>query len=261
MASPRTSEREEERRHKIRTLLVASSASATAAAVTSQLWIAGTWIAAAATPVLVTLISELLNRPTEKIVARALTADRPALAEPPPLPEAGGAAPPPPARRGAPPAREARPARDIPPATPGVEPPVRIYRQPSPRAPRRKIALGAVFAMAGLAFVIAVVTLTAGELIAGDSIGQGDRRTTFGGGSRDGIRNDKEEKAPVDEQRDQTTEERPPERQERTTPQQEQQPTETETETTETQPPATTTTPAPRAAPAPATPGETAPAP
>ena len=259
MASSRISEREEERRRKIRTLLVASAASATAAAVTSQLWIAGTWIAAAVTPVLVTLISELLNRPTEKIVSRALPADRPAPAEPPPLPEAGGAAPSPPARPGAPPAREAPPPREIPPAAPGVEPPVRIYRQPSPGAPRRKIALRAVFATAGLAFVIAVVTLTVGELIAGDSIGKGDRRTTFVGGSRDGSGNDKEEKAPADEQREQTTEERPPDEQKRTTPEEQQQPT--ETETTETQPPATTTTPAPRSAPPAATPGETAPAP
>jgi hypothetical protein len=260
MASSRISEREEERRHKIRTLLVASAASATAAAVTSQLWIAGTWIAAAMTPVLVTFVSELLNRPTEKIVSRGLTANRSAPSEPLPLPEAGGAAPPPPARSGTRPERAAPPARELPPATPGVEPPVRIYRQPSPRAPRRKIALGAVFATAGLAFVIAVVTLTAGELIAGDSIGQSDRRTTFGGGSRDGSGNDQEEKAPADEQRDQTTEERPPDERQRTTPAEQQQQA-TETETTETQPPATTTTPAPRSAPAPATPGETAPAP
>ena len=63
---------------------------------------------------------------------------------------------------------------------------MRIYRQPSAGAPRRKLALRAVFATAGLAFVIAVVTITAVELIAGDSIGQGDRRTTFGGGSSSG---------------------------------------------------------------------------
>ena len=55
MASPpRTREREEERRaSNARTLAIASCASAAAAAVTSQLWIAGTWIAAAVTPVLV----------------------------------------------------------------------------------------------------------------------------------------------------------------------------------------------------------------
>ena len=78
MASSPRSEREEERRHNIRTLLIASAASATAAAVTSQLWIRGTWIAAALTPVMVALVSELLNRPAERI-ARVWTAERPAL--------------------------------------------------------------------------------------------------------------------------------------------------------------------------------------
>ena len=61
-----------------RTLAIASAASASAAAVTSQLWIAGTWIAAAVTPLIVALVSELLHRPSERI-ARAITSDRPAL--------------------------------------------------------------------------------------------------------------------------------------------------------------------------------------
>ena len=71
----RSAEREEERRLNTRTLTIASAASATAAAVTSQLWIAGTWIAAALTPVLVALISEAMHRPTERI-ARAWTSER-----------------------------------------------------------------------------------------------------------------------------------------------------------------------------------------
>src|SRR6185436_3450026 len=71
----RSVEREEERRLNSRTLTIASVASASAAAVTSQLWIAGTWIAAALTPVLVALISEAMHRPTERI-ARAWTAER-----------------------------------------------------------------------------------------------------------------------------------------------------------------------------------------
>jgi hypothetical protein len=71
----RTAEREEERRLNLRTLAIASSASAAAALLTSQLWIAGTWIAAAMTPVIVSLVSELLNRPTERI-ARSFTGDR-----------------------------------------------------------------------------------------------------------------------------------------------------------------------------------------
>ena len=74
----RSAEREEERRLNTRTLTIASVASASAAAVTSQLWIAGTWAAAAITPVLVALLSEALHRPTERI-ARRMTSDQPAL--------------------------------------------------------------------------------------------------------------------------------------------------------------------------------------
>src|SRR5918999_391730 len=71
----RTAEREEERRLNMRTLVIASAASAAAALLTSQLWIAGTWIAAAMTPVIVSLVSELLHRPTERI-ARSFTGER-----------------------------------------------------------------------------------------------------------------------------------------------------------------------------------------
>jgi hypothetical protein len=233
MASSPRNEREAERRHNIRTLVVASAASATAAAVTSQLWIAGTWIAAALTPVLVTLASELLNRPAERI-ARAWTTERPAL---PDGAEAPPAAPPP------------RPM----PAPEQGEAPVRVYRQPSSRPPRRKLAIGAVLATAGLAFVIAVVTITAGELIAGESIGKGDRRTTLGLGK---AQQQDDEKKPVDERQTDTTEEKPTET-ERETETPSEQPT-----VTEPAPPTTTeTTPAPQAEPAPAPLTETAPAP
>src|SRR4051812_50224364 len=80
-----SAEREEERRLNTRTLTIASVASASAAAVTSQLWIPGTWIAAALTPVLVTLLSEALHRPTARI-ARAWTSDQPVLSKPAPRP-------------------------------------------------------------------------------------------------------------------------------------------------------------------------------
>ena len=62
----------------MRTLAIASTASASAAVLTSQLWIRGTWIAAALTPVIVTLVSELLHRPTERIASK-LTSERPSL--------------------------------------------------------------------------------------------------------------------------------------------------------------------------------------
>jgi hypothetical protein len=168
MSSPPRSAREEERRVNLRTLVIASAASATAALVTSRLWIAGTWIAAATTPVLVALISELLHRPTERI-ARSLTTDSPAL----PDPEA-------PARRVA----ERLRADDAP--VPDPDAPVRIYRTESARPPAgrtRQIAYRAVFATAALAFVIGVLALTLPELIAGSSFGRNDGRTTLFSGS------------------------------------------------------------------------------
>ena len=148
-------EREEERRLNMRTLVIASLASATAAAVTSQLWIRGTWIAAALTPALVALISEAMHRPTERI-ARAWTSDRPALAARPTTPR----------------------DRATPPHGDSLQP-MRVYRQPASRAPRRRLALGVVAATAAIAFVIAVATLTAGDLISGGSIGKGGGRTTL----------------------------------------------------------------------------------
>src|SRR5215210_7550199 len=156
-------EREEERRLNTRTLTIASVASATAAAVTSQLWIAGTWIAAALTPVLVTLLSEALHRPTERL-ARTWTSDQPAVGP-----------------------RAARPREAVaPPHGDPLQPPeagpVRVYRQPTARAPRRRIALGALAATAAIAFVVAVAVLTAGDLVSGGSIGKGGARTTFFGG-------------------------------------------------------------------------------
>jgi hypothetical protein len=133
----RTAEREEERRLNLRTLVIASAASAAAALLTSQLWIAGTWIAAAMTPVIVSLVSEILNRPTERI-ARSITSDRR------PLAAASGAGRP--AAPGADPrperafrdpgsgAGEARPPREL-----GSEAPIRVYRagEASSRSSRR----------------------------------------------------------------------------------------------------------------------------
>ena len=116
----RSAEREEERRLNTRTLTIASVASASAAAVTSQLWIPGTWIAAALTPVLVTLVSEVLHRPTERI-ARAWTSDQPAARQ------AGREAT---RGRGGAPRRPAAP-RDAEPAPPDTAGPVRVYRQPT----------------------------------------------------------------------------------------------------------------------------------
>jgi hypothetical protein len=167
----RSAEREEERRLNTRTLTIASVASASAAAVTSQLWIAGTWLAAAVTPVLVALLSEALHRPTERI-ARAWTSDQAALGKRTERPREAVA----------PPHGDPLQAASAGPAPSDTAGPVRVYRQPSARAPRRRLALGAVAATAAIAFVVAVVALTAGDLLSGGSIGKGGERLTFFGG-------------------------------------------------------------------------------
>jgi hypothetical protein len=184
MGSPPRSPREEEQRLNLRTLVIASAASATAALVTSRLWIAGTWIAAAMTPVLVTLVSELLRRPTERI-ARGITVDRPALPDPgaPAVAHPEAAA----ARRVAERLRGAdHPLPDPEAPRPGRPGPTRVYRSESARtAPRRRrIAYNVVFGTAALAFVIGVLALTVPELIAGSSVGKNDGRTTLFGGSK-----------------------------------------------------------------------------
>jgi len=147
---------QDERRFNVRTLVIASIASAAAALITSQFWIRGTPIAAALTPIIVTLVSELLHRPTERIAQRMTT-------ETDALPEAAGAEPPPPSEETSP-----RPARD---------PDFKVYRAGSAR--RQRIAWVTVLTTGLLAFVIAAVVLTVPELIAGGSIGGRDRATTL----------------------------------------------------------------------------------
>jgi hypothetical protein len=264
----RTAEREEERRLNLRTLVVASAASAAAALLTSQLWIAGTWIAAATTPVFVALISEMLNRPTERI-ARSLTSDRGA------LPAAGGAAPPArpqadplPDRAPEEPAAGAGMARPPLPGA-GSEAPIRVYRSgeaeprrtrrgsavtpPDTRGPatrRRKIAYSAVFGTAAIAFVIAVAALTLPELVAGGSVGKNDGRTTFFGGSRNSDRDRQTPQDTTEDQRQQPDQEQQPTTpaEQQTAPAEEQQPPTEETTPGQAPPagePLQETTPAP----------------
>jgi hypothetical protein len=187
MASPPrdfNASREEDRRLNMRTLVIASVASATAAGVTSQLWIHGTWIAAALTPALVALISEAMHRPTQRI-ARVWTSERPAL--------------------GAGAARSSEPV-----APPGEPGPVRVYRQRTARPAKRHLAIGAVAATAAIAFVVAVVAITGADLIAGDSIGKGSGSSTlFGGGGTSNKQQDSAPEQPAP-QKQTPTEETPP---------------------------------------------------
>jgi hypothetical protein len=201
-----SAEREEERRLNTRTLTIASVASASAAAVTSQLWIAGTWIAAALTPVLVALISEGMHRPTERI-ARAWTSEREMRAT-----------------------RAATPTRREPTSVSGSAGPVRVYRQSGPRTTmltKRRIAIGTVAATAAIAFVVGIVALTTVDLVSGGSVGKGSGRSTLFSGGRG---NEKDAQPQQDQ-----TEDASPDRQQRPEEQQQTAPSD--------EPPATESAP------------------
>ncbi|MDQ3587535.1 MAG: hypothetical protein M3350_10705 [Actinomycetota bacterium] len=198
MASQTRQAREAERKLSVRTLAIASVSSAVAAVVVSQFWKGGTAPAAAVTPVIVSLVSELLRKPTEAISAR-VTTDRTAV-----LPEAAGA--------GAPTARTmvatGAPARDSEGPRPASEerpPPLRATgEEPVPSDKRevrgtpvtyhragadgrhggggRRFPVRLVAATAALAILIGAAILTVPELIAGDSLGKRGGTTLFGGG-------------------------------------------------------------------------------
>ena len=187
------STREDESRLQVRTLIIASAASLAAALITSRFWIQGTPIAAALTPVIVTIVSELLNRPTEAI-AKRVTTDRTAI-----LPQATGAGPPGPPRRGARP-RRARPRGRAGPGSgvpAGAEEPLGAH--PPEGGPAHR----------GLGLRIAAAALTLPELIAGEPVGNGDRTTSLFGG-RDRDNGDDEQQQPDQTTPQQETEESPP---------------------------------------------------
>jgi hypothetical protein len=232
-------EREEERRLNTRTLAIASIASASAAAVTSQLWIAGTWVAAALTPVLVAVISEAVHRPTERI-ARAWTTERGESRM----------------------TRAQTPTREEPAELTGTAGPVRVYRQTSQGAEparrgtaagtrlsrpvtlsRRRVAIGGVLATAGIAFLIALVAITAGDLVTGGSIGKGSHRTTFFSGDKGTEQKQDSKQEPASTQPDDQQQQQPDQQDEstETTPAQEEPqsdtaPAPTTTETTPAEP-------------------------
>lgn len=192
MSSHARSSREEESRLSIRTLIIASVASATAAIVTSLFWARGTPIAAAVTPVIVALVSELLHRPTAKIAERMTTETAALRRETDVLPEAAGAGPPPPREE-----HEPRLAREEPVREPFADRPAapefRVYR--SAPAASRDLPWRPILVTATIAFLIAAAALTLPELIAGQSVGKGDRNFTLFGGDSD------REKAPAEEER------------------------------------------------------------
>jgi len=176
MSSQARTERGDANRLDLRTLVIASVASAVAAIAVSRIWASGTPIAAAATPVLVTLLKEVLDRPTSKIAER-FTADTRALpdtevrepvaarARREPSAQPAG-----PTRRMTPPsesrdeagtiARDAEGAGDI-----------RVYRQQPPGRVTGKINPKVALITGLLAFVIAGLFITGGQVLAGNPFG------------------------------------------------------------------------------------------
>jgi hypothetical protein len=156
----------------LRTLLIASVSSAVAAIVVSRIWASGTPVAAAATPVIVTFLREALDRPTAAVAAR-MTAETRALPdtrvrEPVPSRVAermrGTGGP----ERSIPPADRAR-ERPSGPAG-GRDDEIRIYRaQPSASAAARRIHPKVILVTGLLAFVIAGLVITGGQVLAGKS--------------------------------------------------------------------------------------------
>jgi hypothetical protein len=220
----------------VKTLLIAAASSAVAAIVVPMLWRPGTVFAAAMTPIIVTLVSELLHRPVEKVTA--VTARRPArgaevLDEPfdepfDPL---------------APPSAE---ELDELPQTRAA--PRAVHRRRKPLTARQwklGIATGLV------AFALVAALFTASELLAGDAVtGGGNRTTFFGGGS--GGDGDETKRDRQDTQRERRDEEPTP----TATPEPEATATPEATTT-----PEATATPTPTPTPAPAVPADPAPTP
>jgi hypothetical protein len=153
-------------------LIIASASSAVAAIVVSKIWGGGTLIGAAATPVIVALVSEALRRP-----ARAIDTVRTARAERfDPIAEG---------RRGLAEGDLAHARREVP-AAAQAEAQRRVHRSSGRRLnlrlPRPRLLAAIVTGL--VAFVVAGVLLTGSELVFGpSSVASSGRRTTYLGGS------------------------------------------------------------------------------
>jgi hypothetical protein len=211
-----------------KTLLIAGAASAVAAFVIPMLWRPGTVFAAAMTPIVVALVSELLHRPVETVSAVRVrrTPRGTAILEPPPEEPFDPLAPP--------------SAADLELLPETREAPRAVHRRRPLTARQWKLAL----ATGLVAFAAVAAVFTASELVAGDSISGGGNRTTFFGGS-DSKRVADDEK-PAKKQREQAEPTATATPEETATP----EPTATPT-------PTPTVTPAPTATPEPAEPAPT----
>jgi hypothetical protein len=151
----------------VSTLIVASAASAVATFVVSRVWGPGTLIGAAATPIIVALVSEGLRRPAKQVTVTARRVVPVSRIRQRP----GGAH------------GEPRPREEIPPEAvrEGIE--LEVTRRDysvAPRIARRHWRLAVATGLAAFGIVVAVYTVP--DLIAGKSIsGRGSRSTLFGG--------------------------------------------------------------------------------
>jgi hypothetical protein len=170
-----------------KTLLIAGAASATAAIVIPMLWRPGTVFAAAMTPIVVALVTELLHRPVETVSA------------------ARGRRP----RRGDEVLDQQFEEPFDPLAPPSAEELDALPRTTAstPALHKRKPLTGRQWKLAlttGLAaFAIVAAVLTASELVAGDAVSGGERTTFFGGSDGKSA-----ERKRADEKREQPTESR-----------------------------------------------------
>jgi len=149
----------------IKTLLIAGAASASAALVVPLFWKPGTVFAAAMTPVIVSIVSELLKHPTEKVstVASRRATGGGVIFEPPPEEPFDPLAP--------------APTEELE-ALPQTTTQRAVHRRPlTGRQWKLAVVTGLV------AFFGAAVVVTGSELVAGDPVSSDGGRTTFFGGS------------------------------------------------------------------------------
>jgi hypothetical protein len=153
----------------VTTLLIASASAAAAAVVVPLFWERGSIVAAAITPVIVTLVSESLRAPVTKVQEVGVWRRTPQ-----------GTAVREPAGRDFEPADPEEERIDVDPQHP--DDPFGLYEDERGGGgffTRRKVTIALVTGL--IAFAIAAVVVTAGELTFGDSTSSGSKTTFFGG--------------------------------------------------------------------------------
>jgi len=150
----------------VKTLLIAAAASATAAIVVPTFWEPGTVFAAAMTPIIVSIVSELLKHPTEKVSTVTSRRTKAGTAIVPPLPPPDEPFDP----------LAPAPAHELE-ALPQTTTQRAVHKGRGLTGRQWRLAL-----VTGLvAFAGAVAFVTASELLAGEQVGSASNPTTFFG--------------------------------------------------------------------------------